>query len=147
MALSNWLTRGEWNASFISYFTRVDFSGRDPDALLYPIDLSTHLRGGICILNQHGYKEWAGIRVPDEKDPDSIYKEEDSKYGVRACTAEEDNSACLLEIMDGSFNVLVRAQETLLWLGEHPEVDFPALRSTCEMLLEDDEVQEDESPA
>lgn len=144
MALSNWLTRGEWNASFISYFTGVDFSGQNPDALPYPIDLSTHLRGGICLLNRHGYKEWTGIRVADENDPNSIHKEEESKYGARACTAEEDNSACLLEIMDGTINIMDRARETLLWLDKHPEIDFPALRLACEGFIE---VQEDEPPA
>lgn len=139
MALSNWLTRNEWSASFIAYLTGVDPSGEDPEAFPYPVDLSTHLRTGICIVNRCGYKEWAGIRVPDDGDPDSIHKDEDSKYGASACTAEGDNSECLVEVMTGRLDVKTRSKEVLAWMDVHPELDFPSLRAMCEIFA--DEVQ------
>ena len=139
MALSNWLTRNEWSASFIAYFTGTDPSGEDPEALPYPVNLDTHLRTGICLLSHHGYKGWTGIRVPDDEDPDSVHKEEDSKYGASACTAEGDNSTCLVEVMQGTLDMKTRAEEVLLWMDEHPEVDFPTLRSACEFYQTEDE--------
>lgn len=133
MALSNWLTRGEWNAAFLAYLCGVDPD--DPKAFPYPVDLSTQLRVGICLLQQQGYTEWGGIHVNDPRNPDSVHKAEDSRYGVNACTAEGDNGACLVEIMEGTIDIPARAEETLTWLDQHPELNFPILREICQGIM------------
>ncbi len=93
MALSNWLTRNEWSASFIagSWLAR--------GGQLEAPSASEVLRGGICYLDQHGYTDWTGVKVGDNADLHTVHKDENGKYGVDACTAEGDNAGCLLEVM------------------------------------------------
>lgn len=125
MALSNWLTRDEWNAAFLAYLAVEERPAPD---------LSLHLRVGICYVHLSGYTAWKGIRVGDPDDPRSVSKDYESAYKVDAITAERDNSACLLEIMEGHLDLSKRAQETLVWMDKHPELQFPHLRSLCEHL-------------
>lgn len=136
MALSNWLTRGEWSAAYLVYLAGVDFSETpDPEALPWPVDLSFHLRMGICILHKCGYTNWGGIAVPDCADPDSVHKSEETRYGVNAITAEGDNGGCLVEVMESTLDLKTRAAETLVWMGEHPELDCPFLADLCQHLV------------
>ena len=119
MALSAWLTRGEWNAAF--------FAG----ALFDPTDLSDQMRKGVCALHQHGYTTWRGVLVADPRDPGSVRKNRDLPGASEACTTEGDNSECLAEIMLRTIDYKGRAQEVLVWLDRHPHVDFPVLRALC----------------
>lgn len=136
MALSNWLTRNEWNAAYFAYLVCVDFSENpDPQSFPFPVDLSTHLRVGICLVHQHGYTDWSGIAVPNPEDFNSVRKSEDTRYGVNACTAEGDNAGCLAEILEGKLDLKVRAGEVLVWLDQHPELNFEGLRLLCQHVV------------
>jgi hypothetical protein len=138
LALSNWLTRQEWNAAFFTYLTLVNLENTDdPESAPWPVDLSTHLRVGICVLDRMGYKGWTGITVTNNGDPDSVSKCEDSRYASHACTAEGNNANCLVEIMDGTIDFRGRTRELLLWLGDHPELDgFAALHDICKVIAD-----------
>jgi hypothetical protein len=138
MALSNWLTRGEWNTAFFSYLALVLATRNDgEDAPPYPCDLSFQLRVGICLMDVQGYKAWTGVTVADNSNHLSVRKEERSRYGARAVTAEGDNSACLVEVMEGRLDVKARARETLAWMDAHPELDAPFTRVVCERIAAD----------
>lgn len=58
MALSNYLSRDEWIASYVLYLVHaVHF----PEEFPFAVDLSYHLRMGLWILRKLGYQNWAGI--------------------------------------------------------------------------------------
>ncbi len=133
MALSNWLTRGEWNASFLAYYVYAAQQAETTGQVLHA-NLSTQLRTGICMLDHHGYKNWTGIGVSDNTDLNSIAKSDNTKYGVNACTAEGDNSGVLADMISGTLDVPTRADETLLWMKQHPELVFPELLNLCEAI-------------
>ena len=119
MALSNWLTRQEWNGAFVLYICEAQ-NGNAP----YPVDMSAHLHGGICFMDKAGYKNWTGIKVGNNEDPDTVHKAEGTRYGSRACTAEGDNSGALVEIMTGQLDGHARMMEFLEWAKGHPELNL-----------------------
>lgn len=134
MALSDWLTRDEWNAAFLGYMALVT---GDEEGFPWPVDLSTQLRVGIIVVNKAGYTDWAGISIGDPDDYKTVSGDLESRLGVDACTAERDNSACLAELMTGKLDILARAAETLVWLEAHPEIAFEPLTMLCQHLLEE----------
>ena len=129
MALSNWLTRQEWNGAYTLYMCEALDRRAD-----YPTDLSTLLLVGICLMAQAGYREWGGISVPDPHDPSSVRKSEQTRYGAEACMAEGDNSACLVEQMMGEFDPLARLREFREWAATRPELDLQPYGETLARL-------------
>lgn len=119
MALSNWLTRNEWSAAYIAG-SWLAGTGR-----LNAPSASEILRGGICYLDQHGYTDWTGVTVGDNTNLDTVCKNEDGKYGVNACTAEGDNSGCMLEIMGMAPFDPARFGEVRQWVAS-PQVNLDA---------------------
>ncbi len=113
MALSNWLTRDEWNACYFTGLRQGTGS-----------DLGQQLCAGIAALHQAGYK-FKGI----ESSANGDYKK------VTMCC--EGNDSCLVEVMTGTLDVLGRAKELLLWApGNLPGMDWSWLQ---ELVTEADE--------
>lgn len=118
MSLSNWLTRGEWNAAYFVYHFCQATSEIEEEH-----DLSTALRYGICVLDKLGYKSWTGVKVPDNADITSVEKDVNSKYGSDACIKEGYNAACMVEIMMGELEYTNRLQETINWINHKNEIN------------------------
>ena len=112
MALSNWLTRNEWSAAYIAGSWLAQTGQLDAPSA------SEILRGGICYLDRLGYTDWTGVTVGDNIDLDTVHKDENSKYGVNACTAEGDNSGCLVEVMGLAPFDPNRFSEVRKWIAE-----------------------------
>jgi len=109
MALSNWLTRGEWNAAWLLGISPLE-DGEAPVK-----SLGEQLRRGIKILHEAGYRDWTGLAVNDQGDAE---KDPDSKYGAQACTAEGNNAGALAEHIAGTFDARGRFEEACAWLKE-----------------------------
>lgn len=103
MALSNWLTRNEWNAC---YFAGIK---EKMDGKLCG-DLGTHLRLGIGALHRSGYA-FRGIMSTAEGDYEKV---------TQCC---DGNESVLAEILDGSFDMRGRAKEVLAWT-DGPKLDW-----------------------
>lgn len=129
MALSNWMTRQEWNGAYTLYMCEVLRRRAE-----YPTDLSTLLRTGVCLMARAGYQDWGGITVSDPMDPDTVRKAEKSRYGVNACTAEGNNAGCLLEQMTGELDLLARMREFREWAKSRPELDLQPYHEPMEQL-------------
>jgi hypothetical protein len=100
MALSNWLTRDEWNACY--------FAGGDA----YP-NLGDRMQAGIAVLHKAGHK-FAGIKSFE----DGSYEK------VSQCCG--GNEAVLAEFMLGVFDKAGRFQELLAW-KDGPVLDWAKL--------------------
>lgn len=110
MALSNWLTRDEWNAA---YFLGMDAAEKRAQKCA---DLGEQLLLGIAALHLTGYK-FTGIEVVNE--PGMMAGINYRK--VRQCS--EGNEQCLVEFMDGTLDLVGRAREFLKWAEGHPNLD------------------------
>ena len=115
MALSNWLTRDEWNAVYFQGMHAAELRNGKC------VDLSEQLMLGVAVLHRTGYK-FTGIEVLNEpKDPSGVtYRK------VRMCC--EGNEKCLGEFMDGSLDLVGRATEFLKWAEGYPNVDVAWLK-------------------
>ena len=99
MALSNWLTRQEWNACF--------FAGMKEEICA---DLGTQLRLGIGLLHRSGYV-FEGITSTAAGDYEKV---------TQCC---DGNERVLVEFLDGSFDPRGRAKEVLAWT-DGPNLDW-----------------------
>jgi hypothetical protein len=135
MALSNWLTRNEWSASYIAGIWLVGTGQLDAPSA------SEILHGGICYLDQHGYTDWTGISVGDNTNLDTVHKDENGKYGVNACIAEGDNSDCLLELMGMKPFNANRFAEVRKWVDE-VALDAPEFVAALDEVLQDPSTEE-----
>lgn len=63
MALSDYLSRDEWIASYVLYLVHaIHF----PEEFPFGVDLGHQLRMGLWILRKLGYQNWAGITWEDD---------------------------------------------------------------------------------
>lgn len=118
MALSNWLTRDEWNA--------VYFAGIKPilntDKEYY--NLGNQLRLGIVELVKAGYK-FRGIDA--DKDGNVVKR-------VQCC---DGNETVLVEIYNGEFDYIKRAKETLKFTArEIPSLDLTWVQEIIEAMAD-----------
>lgn len=109
MALSNWLTRNEWNAVYFAGLGRA-LDGEKCESL------GDQMRLCIAALHNSGYR-FRGINSDENGGYEKV---------VQCC---EGNERCLAEVMDGSFDKLGRAKEALEFASrEIPTLDFAWLR-------------------
>lgn len=118
MALSNWLTRDEWNAVYFAGMRAV-IDGETCDSL------GNQMRLGIAALHRSGYR-FRGINA----DKNGCYEKV-----VQVCAG---NERCLAEMMDGTFDRLGRARELLRFADAEPlRIDLAWLREAVEPLTEE----------
>lgn len=113
MALSNWLTRDEWNACYFAGF-KAAIDGEICN------NLSDRMRLGIGALHRAGYV-FAGIT----SSPDGDYGK------VEQCC--DGNETVLAELMGGygGFDSVARAKEVLAW-ANGPKMDWSWLKEALE---------------
>lgn len=105
MALSNWLTRNEWNACYFAGMKEA-IDGRPCN------DLGEQMRLGIGVLHRAGYI-FNGIKSTAKGDYEKV---------TQCC---HGNEAILAEIIGGygGFDGLARAKEVLVW-ANGPKLDW-----------------------
>lgn len=121
MALSNWLTRDEWNACYFAGMGEI-LDGKEAEGL------GDQLRLGIGVLHRAGYK-FRGIDSTPEGDYTKV---------TQCC---EGNESVLAEMMGGygGFNKFERAKETLEFAKKAlPNVDFTWLEEVVKEVEEDE---------
>jgi hypothetical protein len=112
MALSNYLTRGEWNAAYFAGMLRALEAG--PGGML---NMSDTLRAGIAEIARSGY-EFRGLTVA-----------EDGTAHKREQVVGPDNAAVLAELIDGTFDARARSKEALAFADENlPNMDWQWLK-------------------
>lgn len=111
MALSNWLTRDEWNACWVLGLEKII------DDEIEEYGLGKQLRLGIATLHKLGYK-FTGIA--------DITEDGNFTKVSMCCTG---NETVLGELIDGTFNKLGRSREALAFFEkELPEYDASWLK-------------------
>ena len=118
MALSNWLTRDEWNACFILGWKKLarkrNISSEEQ------VDLSTQMRAGIAVMAKAGYK-FKGINADENGDFEKV---------TQCC---KGNESCLAEFLTGNLDVLRRSEELLAWAPANiPSINLRWLRKLVE---------------
>ena len=115
MALSNWLTRNEWNACYFAGMKEI-IDGKPAEGL------GDQLRLGISVLHRAGY-EFTGIESTLEGDYTKV---------TQCC---DGNESVLAELIGacGGFDRVGRAKELLAW-KDGPKVDWTWLKEIIDSL-------------
>lgn len=110
MALSNWLTRDEWNAVYFAGL-KLAIDGAECK------NMGDQLRLGIGALNRAGYNFTGIVSTPDG----------DYEKVSQCCNG---NETVLAEMMGayGGFDKVARAKEVLAWTGSPEAMDWSWLR-------------------
>jgi hypothetical protein len=108
MALSNWLTREEWNTAYFAGVVNADENSHGLGDLLI---------AGMVAMHKAGYI-FTGINIDDNGNYNKI---------TQCCG---DNAGVLVELMDGSFNAMERAKSAVAYADVHiPNLDLSAIKS------------------
>lgn len=121
--LSDYLTQDEWVASYAIYLAHaVEF----PEHFPMFGTLSSHLRGGIWLLNALGYRGWKGVKVVET--------------GAEYITPiQEGNAATVLqEWLEKQLHLHARWGEAITWLEAQTFEDCPPehLQAVLDLLRE-----------